>query len=159
MRNDILVALATAGGFLGSAYLVMSNIFADYLSFTFDKSLMKRLYSQEREPKTNNVAQESGLKRTDQEEFLHRMKNRKPYTFGYFGYLIIRFSDSCCCCLSRWFGPRYQEKLKQIRRLEKSRQMLTAEKDIESFIMMRRMTTLLVKAVLLPHQQMAIPFF
>ena len=37
--------------------------------------------------------------------------------------------------------------------------MLNAEKDIESFITMRRITHLLVKVVLEPHQRLAIPHF
>ena len=37
--------------------------------------------------------------------------------------------------------------------------MLNDEKDIESFIIMRRLTALLVKAVLEPHHQSLFPYF
>ena len=37
--------------------------------------------------------------------------------------------------------------------------MLTAEKDIESFIMMRRLTVLLSKVLLKPHQLQSIHYF
>ena len=44
-RNAIFITLATAGGFIGTFYLLLTVLFSDYVSFTFDKSLMKRLYS------------------------------------------------------------------------------------------------------------------
>ena len=44
-RNAIFITLATAGGLIGTIHLVLTVLYRDYVSFTFDKSLMKRLYS------------------------------------------------------------------------------------------------------------------
>ena len=43
--------------------------------------------------------------------------------------------------------------------LEKARDMLAAEKDVESVIMMSRINQLLVKMLLKSHQRLAVPFF
>ena len=110
-RNALLITLATAGGFIGSLYLIMAFILGDYISFTFDKSLMKRLYFQEKDPGTNNIEPETGLKRTDAEELVHRLRNRKQFRFGYFGYLLTRYSATFCCCCKGYFGKGYQYRL------------------------------------------------
>ena len=149
--------MSEVGGFLGTTYLIISTILASYLAFVYDKSLMKRLYYQEAQTDAKRY-RPSNSRRTDEEELLHRLSNRRSYTFGYFGYLSTKFLRTFCFC----FKPcckNYDKRVSSLQRLEKAREMLTAEKDIESFITMRRITRLLVKVLLEPHQRMAIPFF
>ena len=87
-----------------------------YQSFTIDKSMMKRLYSVEKEPyqkfddkqeevdkdKDKKVDDEQEGRRSDKEEFLYRIRNRQSYSFGYCSYiwtsLLIKMFSCCCCC-------------------------------------------------------------
>ena len=39
--------VAKLGGMLGSSYLILSSLLGSYIRFTFDKSLMKRLYAEQ----------------------------------------------------------------------------------------------------------------
>ena len=141
--------MAVVGGFLGTTCFIVSSILGSYLGFVYDKSLMKRLYYQEAQTDSKRY-RPSNSRRTDEEELLHRLSNRRSYTFGYFGYLITKFVRTFSFC----FKPccqNYDKRVKSLERLEKAREMLTAEKDIESFITMRRITQLLVKVFLEPH--------
>ena len=121
---------------------------ASYVNFTYDKRLLKRLYADEKEAD----CKKNGPKRDNQEEYEHRLNNRRDYSFSYCGYLMIYFASCCCCCLGRWCGPRYERRLKSYKKLELSRESLEREKDIASFLSMRRMTNLLVNIILKPHQ-------
>ena len=46
-RDNVAEVMAQVGGFLGTVYLINSTVLASYLGFTYDKSLMRRLYYQE----------------------------------------------------------------------------------------------------------------
>ena len=123
---------------------------SSYVTFTFDKSLLKKLYQQEKEPNLDNLDPTTGQKRTDEAEMLHRIYNRKPYSHGYCWYLMIYLISNLCCCFTRWCKG-YESRLKSYKRLMKARSMITADIDIESYVMMRRLTNLLIKVVLKPH--------
>ena len=44
IRTNIALIMTNLGGFLGTSYLITSTLLSGYMSFVFDKSLMKRLY-------------------------------------------------------------------------------------------------------------------
>mmetsp|Transcript_46455 Transcript_46455/g.61545 ORF Transcript_46455/g.61545 Transcript_46455/m.61545 type:complete len:145 (+) Transcript_46455:622-1056(+) len=142
--------MSTVGGFLGTAYLITSTLMGSYLSFTYDKSMMKRLFYKERKSNANQMSSETGRRRTNEEELIFRLQDRESYSLGYWEYLMTRMGSSFCCCFKRCY-PNYDRKLRSLRKLEKAREMLTAEKDVESLIMLRRVTHLLIKVMLKPH--------
>ena len=94
--------LATVGGFLGTAYLIISISLSSYLSFTYDKSMLKRIYAVEKEPFSDDVDPNSGLKRDAYSELSHQMHNRTEFSFSYTSYLLVRVLINCCCCLKRY---------------------------------------------------------
>jgi len=59
-RSNVVGVMATAGGFLSTSYLLMSSILKSYLSFTYDSSLMKRLYYEERDFSNSSAGQAPG---------------------------------------------------------------------------------------------------
>ena len=104
--------MANLGGFLGTVMMVMSALLGSYLSFTFDKSLMKRLYYQEAtEEETNNIDPSTGEKRSDEDELIHRLNNRRSYSFGYCGYLTTLVAAKLCCCFKTKCCTSYERRL------------------------------------------------
>ena len=90
-----------------------------FQQFNLDKVLMEHLYSEE-------IAVASGKEwRSDKEEFLQRIANRKPYSFGYCGYKLTKlFNRVCCCfksCLRHSQKERLERRLRSIRKLDKAR--------------------------------------
>ena len=77
-QKNLTFVLATVGGFLGSAWLIISFLLSGYISFTFDKSMIKRLYTNRsnypsKKVEPNNTDE---VKRDDQSEFIYRVKQR-----------------------------------------------------------------------------------
>ena len=83
-----------------------NKMLESYQFFTFDKSMMKRLYFQEKEPTVDDeLIIDSNLKnenRSDKEEFLHSVENRKSYEFSYCHYITtliqLKCVNCCSCC-------------------------------------------------------------
>ena len=110
--------------------LFMLAFLSGYQQFNLDKLLMQRFYAEE-------VASVSNRDMTDKEEFLQRIANRKPYSLGYCGYRWTKiYTTWLCCCCKLWCCK--SEKLawreRSIRRLERARQKLSEERDIENLI-------------------------
>ena len=76
----MLSELAALGGLKVVTGVLAVAFLSGFQQFNLDKVLMEHLYSEE-------IVVSSGKKeRSDKEEFLQRITNRKPYSFGYFGY-------------------------------------------------------------------------
>ena len=88
----MLAGLANLGGLKVITGVLMVIFISGYQQFKLDKLLMEHLYSEE-------VVVASGKKeRSDKEEFLQRITNRKPYSFGYCGYKSTKLFNKACCC-------------------------------------------------------------
>lgn len=73
-RYNFYLAFASLGGLLGVLGFGIQVLFSSYLQFSFDKSLMKRLYKEEADP-DDLTERDKTLLRTDKEEFIHRINN------------------------------------------------------------------------------------
>mmetsp|Transcript_31083 Transcript_31083/g.41190 ORF Transcript_31083/g.41190 Transcript_31083/m.41190 type:complete len:115 (-) Transcript_31083:410-754(-) len=114
---------------------------------------MKRLYYQDVPDESDAVDSfdlDAHERRSNEAEFKRRIDRRKEYRFGYFGYLYMKTTESLCCCFAK-LCKSYNRRLRSYRKLVKARQKLTAEKDIESLISMRRVNHLIAKVVLKRH--------
>lgn len=77
---------------------------------------------------------------------------------SFIGYMLTKLARSLCCCL-RSCIKSYDKRLVSLQNIEKSRDMLSAEKDIEEFINLRRMSHFLIKVLLKRHQWSSVPYF
>ena len=73
---------AHLGALKVSVSVTVLTFLSGYQKFTFDKSLMKRLYFEEKES-----YQSGHEERSNEVEFKYRIENRKQYSFGYCGYI------------------------------------------------------------------------
>jgi len=112
VRSNVFALASNLGGFLGTAYLVMNTLLGSFLSFSFDKSLMERLYYEEAtDEDTNNIDPLTGEKRSDEDELVHRLNNRRSYNFGYWGYLMTLIAANLCCCFKTYCCTSYERRL------------------------------------------------
>ncbi len=116
---------------------------------------MKRLYTQSTESSSKGGQKE---RRTNEEEFLSRVNEQRPFTFSYFGYLCTLFASKCCCCFTK-NNTVYQRRYQSLLKLQKAREMLSNEKDIESLIKLSRVVDFLCKVVLTRSQKASVQFF
>ena len=99
--NDIVWAVRTIQGIFGdvggySSVIIGSVawLLSSYQHFYYNMSFMKRLYSQK---KTEDHVHQ---RRTDSEEMIEKINNRKNFHFGYLRYLWMGLIDHCFRCLN-----------------------------------------------------------
>ena len=93
-------------------------LIGNYQAFIFDKSMLKKLYFQQRDQQGDHGEEDSGNgehqeeeAKHDEDEMIERIDNRQIFTFGYLSYGVISFTSKffCCCkkAMLRW--PFYQK--------------------------------------------------
>ena len=101
VSNNLNSILAKLGGYSTVMTGLVSFLLSSYQSFTFDKSMLKKLYHQR--DKDYDDKDENGNLKDDDAEMIERIKNRRIFWFGYWGYMLMSFTTKCCCCLkNRW---------------------------------------------------------
>ena len=116
---------------------ILSFCLTDYQAFAFDKSLLKRLYT---EDKTAVEEEEN-----DERELVSRVVNRKPFSYSYCEYIKVKLLKFCCCCRCCKQTICYDKKVKRFESFEKVKETLTNEMDLLKMIQDSRINSLLTE--------------
>ena len=87
--------LANVGGFQSILISIFFVLIGSYQNFSYQRSLLRRFYWQ-----YTNDGKDTERK-SDEQEIISRIENRKKLNVRYSHYLIRSFVNSCCCCFKQ----------------------------------------------------------
>ena len=132
----------------------------NYQAFVFDKSMLKKLYFQQRE--NYKGENEEGEARHDEDEMIERINNRQVFTFGYMSYGLMACTSRCLCCckkaIIKW-SPYYKKHWISFQKYKRAREELLREKDVEHMIYNQRILKFMQKTQLKKRQRDIVQYF
>lgn len=156
-RMTIIEGLSVLGGLQTITGVILVVFLSGYQQFNLDQVLMKHLYSEEPYLVSGKDV------RSNEQEFLQRVQNRRPFSYSYCGYRCTKIASKCWCCLklcvSRSKRSAFERRLRKMKMLERARQMLSQERDMEDMLYMKRMVRLMIKSFLTIQQQACVQYF
>jgi hypothetical protein len=127
--------LAAIGGYAAMVWSILALVLGDYQAFTFDKSLLKRLYTEDK----THIEEEA----SDDKELVSRILNRKQFSYSYSELVKAKLMKLCCCCRCCRQTIYYEKKIKRYESYLKVKEKLTGEMDLLKIIQESRITSLL----------------
>lgn len=105
---------------------VLAILLGDYQQFTLDKSLLKRLYTEDKEL----IEEEPD----DKKELVSRILNRKKFRYSYCELIKLKLMKLFCCCNCCKKSFYYDKRMKRFESYQKVKETLTEEMDLLKLI-------------------------
>ena len=159
-KNEIVWAIRTIQGIFGDVGGYSSVILgivawtlSGYQDFKYSMSFMKRLYFQK------NTEEDEYDRRTDSEEMIESINNRKHFRFGYLRYLFIAFLENCFCCLNALLCRPQRKRWNEYKRFKTASEEMNKEIDLEYLIYQVRVLRMIMHGITKKRQRKAVKYF